>query len=68
MFKILMLSKINILLTSFVNNTDNVFVNDLAYYFFFIQGNIYDRKNSGGLGYTNAHLKILQHIRLHIKR
>ena len=68
MFKILMLSKINILLTSFVNNTDNVFVNDLAYYFFFKKGNIYDRKNSVGHGYTNAHLKILQHIRLHIKR
>ena len=35
MFKILMLSKITICLTTFVNNTDNVHVNDLAYYFFY---------------------------------
>ena len=30
MFKILMLSKITITLTAFVNNTDNVHDNDLA--------------------------------------
>ena len=35
MFKILMLSKITISLTTFVNNTDNVHVSDLAYYFFY---------------------------------
>ena len=35
MFKILMFSKIAIILTIFVDNTDNVHVNDLAYYFFF---------------------------------
>ena len=33
MFEIPMLSKITIILTIFVNNTDNVHVNDLAYYF-----------------------------------
>ena len=32
MFKILMLSKITIILTTLVNNTDNVHVNDLVYY------------------------------------
>ena len=31
MFKILMLSKITIILTTFVNNTGNVHFNDLAY-------------------------------------
>ena len=30
MFKILMLSKITIILTTIVNNTDNVHVNDVA--------------------------------------
>ena len=30
MFKILMLSKITIISTTFVNNTDNVHANDLA--------------------------------------
>ena len=30
MLKILMLSKITIILSAFVNNTDNVHVNDLA--------------------------------------
>ena len=35
MFKTLMLSKINTVLTTFMNNTDNARVNDLAYYFFF---------------------------------
>ena len=34
MFKILMVSKITIVLTTFVNNTNNVHVNDLTYYFF----------------------------------
>ena len=34
MFKVLMLSKITIILTTFVNSTDNVHVDDLAYYFF----------------------------------
>ena len=34
MLKILMFSKIAIILTIFVNNTDNVHVNDLTYYFF----------------------------------
>ena len=33
MFEIPMLSKITIILTIFVNNTDNVHVNDLTYYF-----------------------------------
>ena len=32
MFKILMLSKITIILTTLVNNTDNAHVNDLVYY------------------------------------
>ena len=32
MLKIRMLSKITIVLTTFVNNTDNVHVNDLVYY------------------------------------
>ena len=45
MFKILMLSKITITLTTFVNNTDNVHDNDLANYFSW-KGNIYVRKNS----------------------
>ena len=44
MFKILMLSKITIILTSFVNNIDNVRVNDLAYYFFFKKSKIYGLK------------------------
>ena len=35
MFKILMLSKITMVLTTFVKNTDNVHVNYLAYNFFF---------------------------------
>ena len=35
MFKTLMLSKINIVLTTFMINTDNVRVNDLVYNFFF---------------------------------
>ena len=35
MFKILTLSKITIILTTFVNSTDNVHVNDMAYYFSF---------------------------------
>ena len=39
MFKILMLSKINIILTTFMKNTDNVRVSDLAYYFFLEKGN-----------------------------
>ena len=34
MFKILVLSKITIILTTSVNNTDNVHINDLVYYFF----------------------------------
>ena len=48
MFKILTLSKITIILNTFVNNADNVHINDLAYYFFFFfeKGNIYGRKNS----------------------
>ena len=35
MFKIFMLSKIIIILITFVNNTGNVHVNGLAYFFFF---------------------------------
>ena len=35
MFKILMLSKVTIILTTFVNNNNNVHVSDLAYYLFF---------------------------------
>ena len=35
MSEILMLSKITIILITFVNNIDKVHVNDLAYYFFF---------------------------------
>ena len=35
MFKIHMLSKKTSIFTTFVNNIDNVHVNDLAYYFFF---------------------------------
>ena len=31
-----MLSKITIILTTFVSNTDDVHVNDLAYFFFFL--------------------------------
>ena len=34
MFKILMLSKVTIILTTFVNNTDNVHVNDLDTIFY----------------------------------
>ena len=54
MFKILTLSKITIILRTFVNNTDNVHVNDLAYYFFLKKGNIYDRKNSVGHDWSNG--------------
>ena len=34
-FKVLLLSKITNILPIFVNNTNNVHANDLAYYFFF---------------------------------
>ena len=34
MFKILMLSRITIIFTTLVNNTDNVHVDDLTYYLF----------------------------------
>ena len=41
MFKILTLSKITIILTTFVNNTDNVHVNDLAYNFVVVEKALY---------------------------
>ena len=44
---ILMLSKITIIWTTLVKNTDNAHVNDLAYYFFW-KGNKYSHKNSVG--------------------
>ena len=46
-----MLSKITIILTTFVSNTDDVHVNDLAYFFFFSffwKGSVYGRKKSVG--------------------
>ena len=47
MLKTLMLSKITIIWTTLVKNTDNAHVNDLAYYFFW-KGNKNSHKNSVG--------------------
>ena len=57
MFKILVLSKITIILTTSVNNTDNVYINDLVYYFFKKNDNIYGRKSSVGHDTSYFHSK-----------
>ena len=59
MFKILMLSKITIILTTSVNNTNNAHANDLANnFFFFFEKAIYTAVRPTGRDTQSAFWKI----------